>query len=323
VIDVQRILADYFGAAVGQPEILYQLSIAVPALLPFVFVAGVVRSRLAQARVGEDNRGARRRRRDRERARTAGRGARRSNRRDRRRPGGGRPRARAGRDAGPARGGPPGLAAPRPRLDEDPELLDAAAAAAAGALARIEERERGAAELLRARQRAAEPRTWTPRVERDLHDGAQQASSRSRIELDGARERLGGRLDPEVAALLARATDRLATAVAELRGLAHGSYPGRSSKAASMPRSRRCLERVPDRVTLRGAIAHRLDPALEATAYFVATEALTNALKHGAGDRDRDPRLPDSGRRLCVRGARRRSRRRRRERCGPARLANA
>ncbi|WP_410655119.1 sensor histidine kinase [Amycolatopsis sp. lyj-112] len=117
-------------------------------------------------------------------------------------------------------------------------------------------------------------------VERDLHDGAQQRLVSVVLLLRMAERRLGGDLTPEVAALLAGTIDELQATVTELRELARGLRPAILTEAGLIPAVRSLLARIPLTVALSGADVPRLSGAVEATAYFVVSEAVTNALKH-------------------------------------------
>ena len=64
------------------------------------------------------------------------------------------------------------------------------------------------------------------RIERDIHDGAQQRLVALALELRSAQRKLGDDVDPELEALLASAADELQVAVDELRELAQGIHPG-------------------------------------------------------------------------------------------------
>jgi signal transduction histidine kinase len=119
------------------------------------------------------------------------------------------------------------------------------------------------------------------RVVRDLHDGAQQRLVHTVITLKMALELLDG---DEAAALVEEALDNAQRATQELRELAHGILPsvltrgglraGIDALAARMP--------VPVETDVPSV---RLAPAVEATAYFVTAEALTNVAKHARARR--------------------------------------
>jgi signal transduction histidine kinase len=119
------------------------------------------------------------------------------------------------------------------------------------------------------------------RIERDLHDGAQARLVALSMQLGRAEERLGDQ--PEVADLVRRARHEASAAIAELRDLARGIAPpvlaDRGLVAAVEALGRRAA--IP--VTVEASIERRLPPVIEAGAYFVVAEALTNAAKHAGG----------------------------------------
>jgi signal transduction histidine kinase len=117
------------------------------------------------------------------------------------------------------------------------------------------------------------------RLERDLHDGAQQRLVHAVITLKLARQALGDEAGPGVE-LVHDALEQAEEAMAELRELAHGILPSalRHGLLAG-------IESLVSRVRLPVSIdvtAERLPPALEATAYFMVAEALTNVIKHAS-----------------------------------------
>jgi signal transduction histidine kinase len=113
------------------------------------------------------------------------------------------------------------------------------------------------------------------RLERDLHDGAQQ-----RLVSLGMALRLAQRhLDStDVHGLLDQAVAELATAVAELRQIAHGLRPGSLDDGLG-PALHRLATTVPLPVEL-DVCPDPLPDALATTAYYVASEAVSNAVKH-------------------------------------------
>ncbi|MFI5563024.1 sensor histidine kinase [Amycolatopsis japonica] len=125
------------------------------------------------------------------------------------------------------------------------------------------------------------------RVERDLHDGAQQRLVSVVLLLRMAERRLGDDLTPAVATLLTGTIDELQATVTELRELARGLRPPILTEAGLIPAVRSLLARVPIAVDLAGADVPRLSGAVEATAYFVVSEAVTNALKHAQAEQVR------------------------------------
>ncbi len=119
------------------------------------------------------------------------------------------------------------------------------------------------------------------RIERDLHDGLQPLLVSLAVDLGIAEARFGK--DPESArSLLTRAHADARTAIEELRGLVRGIHPsvldGRGLDAALSALVASC----PVPVTLRVDLPQRPDPIREATAYYVAAEAITNVAKHAS-----------------------------------------
>jgi signal transduction histidine kinase len=121
------------------------------------------------------------------------------------------------------------------------------------------------------------------RVERDLHDGAQQRLLGIRLALQLARGRLadGG---ASVDELLAEADAEVVDALAELRALARGIHPAILTEEG-LPAALAALARrtpVPVELTV---CPERLPEPVEATVYFVASEALANVAKHAHASR--------------------------------------
>ena len=169
-------------------------------------------------------------------------------------------------------------------LLEDRELVRTAGAAAALAL----ENERLAAEL-RARYddlQAASARLVAAgdaarrRIERDLHDGAQQRLVSLSVTLNLARRQAepGSR----TAALLDGAVEELTAGLAELRELARGIHPAVLTERGLDPALQGLAARAPLPVTVSAAVPEGLEPAVEAAAYFVVMEALTNVAKYAS-----------------------------------------
>jgi len=161
---------------------------------------------------------------------------------------------------------------------EDPGLVDAVGNAAWLAL----QNERLAAEVRAQLQevRASRARIVEAadaerrRVERDLHDGAQQRLVALAIRLQVARQ-----TTPEVAGLLDDATVELETAIGEVRGLARGLHPTILTEAGLGAAVETLAERTPVVVTV--AIPdERFSSQVEAAAYFVIAEALTNVTRY-------------------------------------------
>ena len=116
------------------------------------------------------------------------------------------------------------------------------------------------------------------RVARDLHDGAQQRLVHTVLTLTLAREALQNGKD-DGPALVTEALDSAQQATDELRELAHGILPGVLTHGGL----RAAVEALASRMRVpveNGVAVGRLPAALEATAYFVVAEALTNVAKH-------------------------------------------
>jgi len=120
------------------------------------------------------------------------------------------------------------------------------------------------------------------RIERDLHDGAQQQLIALSIDLQLARDAL--HTDVAVAAArLEHASTAAADAIDELTDLAHGIYPPVLRDAGLDAAVRMAARRHPSAVRVDAAGLERHQPAVEAAIYFAIVEALQNAAKHAAG----------------------------------------
>ena len=115
------------------------------------------------------------------------------------------------------------------------------------------------------------------RVERDLHDGAQQRLVTLALALRMARDQAAG--DPALAATMGDLATELDTALAELRELARGIHPTVLTEAGLGAAVEGLVERLPIRVDVRLPV-ERCPPAIEAAGYFVIAEALTNVAKY-------------------------------------------
>jgi len=120
------------------------------------------------------------------------------------------------------------------------------------------------------------------RVERNLHDGAQQRLVALSLALRRARATLPADAAPEMASSLDAATAQLKAALAELRELARGIHPAILTEAGLGPALRALARESPIPVTLELALPEDADvpEAVAAAAYFVAAEALTNVAKY-------------------------------------------
>jgi signal transduction histidine kinase len=170
----------------------------------------------------------------------------------------------------------------------DPDLVRATAAAAGMALEneRLHAELRAQLEEVRAsRERIvlagdAERR----RVERDLHDGAQQRLLALSLALHTARRQLGNGQQSLVADTLERSGKELAQAIDELRELARGIHPTVLTDAGLAPAVAMVAGRASVPVEVDVA-EERFAPTVEATAYFVVSEALANVTKHACATR--------------------------------------
>jgi signal transduction histidine kinase len=168
-----------------------------------------------------------------------------------------------------------------PSLDDDPELVEAVAAAAAITLddARLQaESQDRLAELRASRERlVAAGDAERRRLERNLHDGAQQRLVSVALQLRMMQNRAHG--DPALAEALKAAGDELSQSLEELRELARGIHPAvlnHGLKAA--------LGSLASRATVVTTVAfevpERLPEPVELAAYFVACEALANVARY-------------------------------------------
>jgi signal transduction histidine kinase len=117
------------------------------------------------------------------------------------------------------------------------------------------------------------------RVERDLHDGAQQRLVALALELQMVRSRMES--DPGAAAgMLEEAAGELAAATQELRELARGIHPALLSDRGLVAALEGLAQRAPLPVSVVADDGGRAGEAVEAAAYFVVSEALTNVSRH-------------------------------------------
>ena len=116
------------------------------------------------------------------------------------------------------------------------------------------------------------------RIERNLHDGAQQRL----VTLSVALGLEASRADAAAADALSRAQDEVEETIAELRELARGIHPTLLKDEGLQTAVEALARRTPSPVTVRGALRDRLPDPVELAAYFVVAEALTNVVKHAA-----------------------------------------
>jgi signal transduction histidine kinase len=116
------------------------------------------------------------------------------------------------------------------------------------------------------------------RIERDLHDGAQQRLLAALFEL-----RLATKSDDAgVAARLDTAARQVEQALADLRNLAHGIYPAILTEAGLAPTLRTLADRAPVAVELADVADGRFPSGVEAAAYLVVAMTIECAAKWGA-----------------------------------------
>jgi signal transduction histidine kinase len=179
-------------------------------------------------------------------------------------------------------GAPVGMVLHQPARSDDPELLprlvEAGGLAIEIARLRAELRRRLAeVEASRARIVAAGDQERR-RIERDLHDGAQQRLVSIGLAMRHAQHELAGDEPDRAGHTLDSAVDELTMAIKELRELAHGLPPAQL-EAGLAPALRELAGRAPVPVEVQ-ATAVQLPSGVEAAAYFIACEGLTNAVKH-------------------------------------------
>jgi signal transduction histidine kinase len=156
----------------------------------------------------------------------------------------------------------------------------AAAATTLAMVAAIAERRRFAHGLAASRARIVDAAdAERRRIERNLHDGAQQRLTALAMELHAAGDIV--QTDPDGSArILDGAQQQLALAVEELRDLAHGIHPAVLTRGGLAQAVESLVARSSETVRLGPFPPGRLDDAVEATGYYVIAEALANAQKH-------------------------------------------
>ena len=170
-----------------------------------------------------------------------------------------------------------------PALREDPALLDAVSSAAGLALDNehlLAELRAQLAETRDSRARIVDAAdTERRRLERNLHDGAQQRLVTLALHLRMAQETL--RDDPAAAgAMLDGVGKDLKLALEELRELARGLHPAILTERGLAPALQSIATRAPFQVEIDGVPSERLPAVIEAAIYYVVAETLTNAAKH-------------------------------------------
>jgi signal transduction histidine kinase len=163
-----------------------------------------------------------------------------------------------------------------------PALLDATLGAAALALengrlqakvrAQVGEVQESRARLVQAADAARQ------RIERDLHDGAQQRLVALKVALAVARAQAQSLTE---ITLIDRTQSEIQGAIEELRALARGIYPAVLTEAGLASAISNLVERLPLTVEV-DVPPERYEPSIEAAAYFVTCESLANTIKHSA-----------------------------------------
>jgi signal transduction histidine kinase len=169
-----------------------------------------------------------------------------------------------------------------PALNDEPELLRGVTAAAGIALengrlqveleARLEELRGSRARIVDAGQSERQ------RLERNLHDGAQQRLIALSLELSLLEARLEG--DSEARARLEEARREIATSLEELRAVARGIHPAVVSGHGLAVALEQLAARAPVPVKLDVQLAGRLPERLEVAAFYLVSESLANVGKH-------------------------------------------
>jgi len=169
-----------------------------------------------------------------------------------------------------------------PALADEPELLDAVTAAAGIALengrlhaelrARLDELRGSRARIVDAGQ------TERKRLERNLHDGAQQRLIALSLELGLLEEGLRG--DPQAQRRLDRARREIATSLEELRDIARGIHPAVVSGHGLEIALEQLGARAAVPVRLKVVVGNRLPERLEVAAFYLVSEGLANIGKH-------------------------------------------
>jgi PAS domain S-box-containing protein len=123
------------------------------------------------------------------------------------------------------------------------------------------------------------------RLERDLHDGAQQRLTMVEMTLRAAVRQLDTNADPTLRGTLDQAIEELGAGSAELRSLARGLHPALLTERGLVAALEALASRSQVPVKLECATIGRLDSSVESAAYFVVSEALTNVMKHAHASR--------------------------------------
>jgi signal transduction histidine kinase len=174
-----------------------------------------------------------------------------------------------------------------PSLDDEPELLEAVGAVAGIALengrlhvelkAKLQELEGSRERVIEAGQQERK------RLERNLHDGAQQRLIALSLELGMYATKLG--VDPEAQSQIQAARKEIAVSLEELRAVARGLHPAVLTGHGLGVALESAAARATVPVRLNVAVEKRLDESIEVAAYYVVTESLANIGKHAHAHR--------------------------------------
>jgi signal transduction histidine kinase len=169
-----------------------------------------------------------------------------------------------------------------PALKDEPALLEAVTAAAGLAIdngrlqaelkARLQELRGSRVRVIEAGQKERQ------RLERDLHDGAQQRLIALSLELSRLEERLDG--DADASASLDQARREISISLDELRAVARGIHPAVVSGHGLQVALEQLAARAPVPVRLNVAVEGRIPEHLEVAAFYLVSESLTNIGKH-------------------------------------------
>jgi signal transduction histidine kinase len=170
-------------------------------------------------------------------------------------------------------------------LLDDPELIEATSAAASMAIenARLQAEVRAQLREVRASRAriVAAADSERRRLERDLHDGAQQRLASMLLALRKAQAYLGAVSEqPEIASALREAAEQAGLALADLRELARGIHPAILSEAGLGPALEVLAQRMKVPTIVETVPADRFPASVESAVYFVVSEALANVVKH-------------------------------------------
>jgi signal transduction histidine kinase/uncharacterized protein YhfF len=176
-------------------------------------------------------------------------------------------------------------------MDPDEDELAVLRIFAARAGAEIERRRHQAslrtrdAEVAAARARVLDAAdSERQRIGRDLHDGAQQRIVALGHLIGIARRKLGDEGDPAALELLARAHEEARLATDELRELARGLHPAGLTEKGLGPALEALAGRSPIPLHIDALPQRRLPAPVELTAFYLASEGLTNAVKYAQAD---------------------------------------